>query len=318
MKKITITFFLLSAVLSSCSKKEESATDPELKKPAATETKLHQIKFRATGFQQTHEKFTKVASTSPTPTPPLLVKQLDFSLISQDGQKILLNNAEMINIQQTPKTPDFGRLNIALPKGKYILYVFGYNAGKLVRFTANGHSFNYIDHKAVNNSQKKISIYPQFETFAYSTGVFSVNGDSTYAPLILERINSRLIVEVEDLPAAATEMRVLADQSTRLDYIEPKDSRSSKPIRGYVVSTPIADKLFSFDLYAPSNIEQEIELSIYDATGTILAKRTVEKVVFKENTVTKLKGKLLNQQGDAGFEVITFQDFPADTLRVSF
>jgi len=307
-------------MLSSCRK-----TNPQIS--PMPEGKEYEIKFTTSGLAQevrpnlgggistkSQNSSNQVSTINQPNTIEYLIYSMDNKLVERKTERINYLNGVPSNNGGTHKTK--------LLEGRYKIGIFAHSGEfKFDNSQLNNHEilidrgFNYLIRRDISNPK---------ETFIYHYKDFTVEKDTIYPTLKLERLNSKLEILIKD------------EIPSNISFITFGGNLPNKfypfilsPQNPYQYTTP-SNILFNLSNHAGKKgliLENIIQvgnkvgiidnytIEAFDNKFELLFSKNIKQVLFKENHITRLTGRLFDVNNDVGFKVEFIREYATKVIE---
>ncbi|AIM36407.1 hypothetical protein KO02_06610 [Sphingobacterium sp. ML3W] len=327
MKKI-LFFILLAMFLLGCSKKDG---------PNPIDKKLYNVAFTAKSFKVTTEPISLKGANKKSQT--TLAENEHFGrptrirfVIFDSNENIIINsNRSIIPYLNEENVENFWNFKFQLPKGNYKL-------GVVMYYDEDDY---LISIKNTLNGDHSLTLENTRDVFAKRFSEFIVEGDSTYAPLELKRLNGQLMVQLSDaVKAEAGYLRITSLQYALINpfidqlYLGEEENymyaSSTYDLKDSVgkTNTIYTTNLFPKSVINGSNFN--IKLSLLDKNRVLIGSKDITDVLIKSNYRTRLTGPIFDlitsippdpeptPKSNSGFTISINNIFENEILDVGF
>lgn len=288
-------------------------------------SKLHELRFTVSGFNESHIPMdSKAATSSSTAASP--INNILYVLLDKD----LLP----IDTLMRPVKGSASSLSLKLPNGDYTLRAVGFD-------NSNTHSlytkYQLVFTRFIEKEIFKIKDYDISDVFILNKS-FKVSKDSTYSKLALKRITSKIELNILDkIPTEASYIEIATNSSSNFftlskdlkdnitypyntDFVSNViDISSLRTLANQIISSNILtdDQKFTeqFERTSP------VKINVLDSTGKVILGKEILNVRLLPNTITRLSGKLfedINKDKNESFAVTIDQNFNSNVITQTF
>lgn len=316
MKKLTLIIALFAIIAISCEREFDPSTHSDKEK--------FKIEFFAETFRQNLEPMAKRSSGAnqiASQNPHGRDWRIKYLVFDEEDRLVMEKGHREYDFYDVDGnfSDDFWKMSFELEKGKYKVGAIYYEDAEDYALTVND-NLNDPPYMVPENTSD-VFVAPFFE--------ITVEGDSTYAPTQLKRINGALSVEITDsVKAEAVTLRMsvryhaehqifpfegqLYDISDEI-YYDTWSMFNLKPKVGEI------NVIAPFGAAFPPNVNADgkfdVFLGLYDSSGELLGSKIVDNVVIRTNYRTKISGPLfdlLTPEGPGPVDTTVSGDFTID------
>lgn len=282
MKKLILAAFVLLAAVS-CTKDSSN----EVSNPQAEQGILVPVKVHVGGFSVTQEDFPATRAAQDV-ADYSGVKAVTLAFYS--GSTEVLKTTQLRGDASTYDT--FGEFECSLPMGNYTMVVLAHGKD--------------VDDELVLTSPTQAEYIGGHtrETFAATQTVNITNAEGVDISATLDRIVAKLqVVSSDGRTANATNIRMSFTAGGKSFNPTTGLATSDTGFANTVgISKAVGETTASVTYLFLTSDEQEIDLTIetLDANGDVLFSKTINKVPFKRNRLTKLTGAMYSNDAMSG------------------
>lgn len=300
MNKRLLTLSSLILIFSAgCQKDDLKTTEPK--------EELVTVKFTAENFDKTIAPFGLLSSTTGKNSAfAERAKITTLVLMVYDEYNRLVVKRENYTATNS-YLPIEGSLkfNLELPKGNYKVGLLGHNrqngGGLEVAFDEREYDNHQLRVDGAVSGQFDLNIVFIRDAYYYPYKDIAIQSDTTFAPFKMERLTSRLDLEIlDEIPSEVS--TILVGGFIPMSIFPFSETKESISRDGYVrfgvdqyagqknvvLSSPIYGRFNS------SNKNQKLSISMWDKNNKFIASKAVSDVRFEPNSITKLSGNLFS------------------------
>ncbi|MGN8069187.1 hypothetical protein [Mucilaginibacter sp. SG564] len=303
MKRALICFTLISIALLSCKKDHHTQTT----EPTG---KLYPVSFNISSFSQVNvpdNQNSKIKINAVDPSATSIVK-LVYKLFDS-------NNVLKKTVFIKKGAPNFGTFTDSIPAGSYKAVFLGLkdSANYIGTYAGDPTRFSYYYATGI--------AFP--ETF-YSNASFTVGNAPVQQSIVLQRLNSEVLVIIKDaIPPKTASITIDITGNFVCSYLDGKSSGSiSAGIATVAItSSNIGTTNFQLGPRSVFNNTTPVTVSITAkaADGTIMVQKTIGNVTLQPNTRTILTGNVFTNSAGTGGLAVTFNpDYNTTDINQSF
>lgn len=322
--KINVILSFIFFLFIGCSKVETSTISSE---------EVFNISF-STNFTQSLIPRAKLASTSAKK--PVDSLELHLNLLIYDNNGRLVRNEKQRNWYYEEGLnwaidENFGKFSIQLPQGVYSIgaSIHCIGEGDLDVSSTNEQQNSFrISFSNLHESRTGIR---DAQLFTFPFKKITVNKDSVYEPLILQRRNSNLTLEIVDSIPAKVGYMLVGSNFSNLIYLfdqNPIDRPLSSMAYFHNDVRLLSGKshtIHSFDILPTSVLGTTYDLNVIflDIRFNFLGEKKINGVLLKPKYITYLKGKLFdglstNISNNMEVEAKIESDYESEKIEISF
>ncbi|WP_104381324.1 hypothetical protein [Sphingobacterium sp. HMA12] len=318
MKREIIVLALVPMLFFGCKKQKDD-------KSTEQSSEMIQVKFSTEGFQQKIEPRGSKASTITSGITAAGSEISNLQLLVYDLQNKLIVRKE--NISESSKQID-NTFTFEIPKGRYKIGLVGHNVNWSTMYFNINESNPLLHELSVG-----IHAFPDFpvntyyfsDAFVYKYKEFNFQSDTTLSPLTLNRLTSKLEINIED--AIPEDIKFILVGGKINPILSPFTGITTNYNgKGYVVFDIGAEKLKTNTILATpiypylDKEDQPVQLEVlfFNSSYKQIGIKTIDKVVLKSNHITKLNGKLFSNTSNGNLTTNLSLDYSKDILIGSF
>ena len=283
MKKSILILALLPLLFFGC-KKGSSTDEPE------PEEKLYEVKFSTNSFDQFISPIKSSINTTAIPTDRFDPLNYFFNLyyiVVNDENLVIANGSNMIfdaDYNFITGSLDF---KLKLPKGNYKIGLIGSND------YSGGHLSKHIADVSVNVSTNPV-YFSDFKSF-------TVENDVTVNPLIINRVSSKLKINISDVaPSEPVTVKLFENKQSQLFLFDKRNDVYNyyEKLLGVfnIAGGSENNVLNAFVIPNRNDLTEKFnyEIRIYNTDNVLIGTKKISNVLLKENHITSLTGNLFD------------------------
>lgn len=323
MKKLIIILALMPLIISSCKKSNDETN-------SKVEEKLYKINLSLDGLKQELQPMAFKSGTNRNNelSEAEQANAVAVFIYGADNNLVAKKESYLIDPYGNPEK-DADKFNFDLPKGNYKISAIAYDGSVLNNVNSlNSITMTYGGYND-NNVNRTIARYSEIYTSAVLP--ISVEKDETIDPLKLNRISSRIQIEIKDeIPA---EVDYILVGGLFVNRVYPftdnpfSQSVTTNTYLKYNLSSQVGEKgvLLSSIIY-PLNTNNEnsdkLEVLMFSKTHVLLSTKIIEGLIVKPNHITKLSGNLFDEyngrEHSNSLAVEFVREYSDDQINIEF